>query len=70
MITFNAKWNRAGTIKLERRRCNGCRKRKLCLCIDSSEGEYGPGCICQDCVNELFAKNKTQEDQNEKGSGE
>lgn len=53
-IGFKALWDRRGTIYIDVQKCDACHKEEMCLCIDSSEEEYGPGCVCKQCVLELF----------------
>ena len=36
--------------------CRVCRQVKVCLCVDTSDGEYGPGEMCLDCVQAAFAR--------------
>ena len=38
-------------------KCEMCKKEDvICICIDTSEGEYGAGAICKDCITELFSE--------------
>ena len=54
VIYFKAEYERSGTILIDENECKKCYKFKKCLCIDSSEGEYGPGNICKECIEEMF----------------
>tara|TARA_X000001382_G_C3142205_1_gene169930 strand:- start:239 stop:676 length:438 start_codon:yes stop_codon:yes gene_type:complete len=53
MIKFKAAYNRQGAIWLEQSHCCSCNEISLCINIDSSEGEYGAGSICQECLVQL-----------------
>ena len=52
--TFKAGYGRTGEIWVENLGCSVCLELKVCLVMDSSEDEYGPGSICQDCINKSF----------------
>ena len=51
---FSASYERIGTIFVGEHVCHICDKKKNVLCIDPSEDEYGPGCICKDCIDNLL----------------
>ena len=51
---FEAGYERTGCITLEKIECDNCHKIKNCICIDSSDGEYGPGNICENCIKKAF----------------
>lgn len=34
-------------------KCNKCCRIRLCLCCDSSEGEYGSVDLCTDCLGKI-----------------
>jgi hypothetical protein len=34
--------------------CDKCKKDKLILSSDTSDGEYGPLSLCKDCILEMF----------------
>lgn len=53
---FTAGWGSSGAIWVENTVCDVCVEQTWCLCVDSSNEEYGPGCICLDCVNLAFDK--------------
>ena len=53
-IKFKALWERVGIIDIDVATCDVCNEETLCLVIDSSAEEYGPGRICKDCANSLF----------------
>ena len=36
--------------------CLVCHEQQICLHMDSSDDEYGPGRLCRSCVNLLFEK--------------
>ena len=57
---FQAGYGRTGVIKVTTDTCNVCNKKKIVIAIDSSEKEYGPGCICEECAIKLF-KEKEKE---------
>ena len=61
IIYFRANHQRSGTILIDENECKKCYKFKGCLCIDSSEEEYGPGTICKECIEEMF-KNSFKEE--------
>ena len=52
--TFEGAYGRLGEIWLAKKNCNVCGFEAVCLCMDSSEGEYGEGCICKNCIEEAF----------------
>jgi hypothetical protein len=54
MILFDGNYGRTGTIRVERRECEACKETKRCLVVDSSEGEYHPGVLCLDCIEDAF----------------
>lgn len=58
---FRAGHSRVGTIIVTIDTCNVCNEKKTVIAIDSSEEEYGPGCVCEKCAIRLF-KEKEQED--------
>lgn len=45
-----------GDIWLEKCNCDVCKGDDVCICIDSSDTEYGPGCICKSCAEKAFNK--------------
>lgn len=49
---FQAGYGRTGEITVEIDKCCVCRADTVVICIDSSEGEYGNGCICLTCATE------------------
>ena len=53
-ITFKARYERTGVIKAIVGTCNVCNEEATVISIDSSENEYGPGCICKKCATKLF----------------
>lgn len=53
---FEASHCRTGVIWIEEFNCDKCNKKRRCLCIDSSEGEYGEGSICFECIEEAKGK--------------
>jgi hypothetical protein len=53
---WDSAYGRKGTIRLALHECHVCRQAKICLLIDSSEKEYGPGAICADCANNAFSQ--------------
>lgn len=53
---FEAGYGRRGSIWFEEAKCCVCNKIKMVLCIDNSEGEYGSGKICQECIQKLKEK--------------
>lgn len=57
-VTYDGGYGRQGTVKLMQDECAACRQERRCLVLDSSEGEYNPGAICQTCANTLFAAYK------------
>jgi hypothetical protein len=59
-ILVEANYSRTGVIMITAGTCNVCNKETTVLYIDTSEGEYGPGCICKECIMKLFKeKEKT-----------
>lgn len=64
-----ASYGRSIVIVKQLTTCDSCDKEKECVCIDSScspyeliEGkdpfeysEYGPGCICFECIQKLYS---------------
>ena len=61
MREYPAGHNRTGQIWLEQEECDVCGEYKVCIAIDSSEEEYGPGHICQACAEQMFQENNTEE---------
>ena len=55
---FEANYDRFGTIEVVTGKCDSCQhiEDKACIAIDSSEDEYGPGLICQDCAYRAFSQ--------------
>jgi len=53
---FEASHSRTGYINIETTICDCCKEELVCICIDSSEDEYGPGCICKRCILKSFEK--------------
>ena len=52
---FEAGCNRIGDITIEAdEKCDICDETTTVLAIDSSEGEYGSGCACLDCIKNGF----------------
>ena len=58
---FQAGYGRVGVIKVTTDTCNVCNEKKTVIAIDSSEREYRPGCVCEECAIRLF-KEKEKED--------
>ncbi len=56
LATFEAMYCRTGTIILDEGECDVCGASAPCICVDSSMDEYGPGCICQECVDKAFSE--------------
>lgn len=48
---FNANYSSKGTIRIGLIYCHLCNKDKEGIAIDSSDGEYGEGGICLECLN-------------------
>jgi len=53
---FKANYTRIGLISVVISKCTVCEQEKKVISIDSSEGEYGAGCICKDCALKAFEK--------------
>jgi hypothetical protein len=53
-IKWGANYSRIGTAVIEKAVCKGCSRNTDCLVMDSSEGEYGVGALCKNCINMLF----------------
>jgi len=53
---FEAGWDYIGQIWIAKEICNACNQEKACVCIDSSEGEYGEGTICFECIDKAKKK--------------
>jgi hypothetical protein len=58
--TFECSYGRTGEIWIDKKNCNVCGFEAICLCVDSSEGEYGEGAICKNCIDKAF-KNPIEE---------
>jgi len=56
IVTFDAAYDRTGTISAELDTCHRCKQEKLCISIDSSDGEYGPGNICLECATDMLSQ--------------
>lgn len=56
ITTFEANYERTGTINVGTGTCHVCSNVTDVTSIDSSEDEYGPGCICKDCVMKGFGE--------------
>lgn len=55
MVTFEAGYDRVGTIEMVQGTCVVCGEQNIMvLSVDSSEGEYGPGSICKECIDNMF----------------
>lgn len=54
ITSFDANYGRQGEIWIDRNMCHLCLQYKFCLIIDSSEGEYGHGAICLECITKSF----------------
>jgi len=59
---FKAFYDRTGTIFIGEHKCHICNIKKDVLCIDSSENEYGPGCVCKDCIDNLFVEEERRQE--------
>ena len=55
---FRAECGNVGVIKVIIDICNVCNEITSVIAIDSSEEEYGPGCICEKCAIKLFKEHK------------
>lgn len=54
---FVSSYDRSGYIALsDEHECDCCGNKRLCIEIDSSGDEYGPGKICLQCVNDALVK--------------
>jgi hypothetical protein len=51
---FNAAYGRVGVIWIDENTCDLCGEETRCLNIDSSEGEYGEGSVCELCTKKIF----------------
>ena len=54
---FRANYGRVGVINVDTGTCHVCSNITDVISIDSSEDEYGPGCICKDCAIKVFEEN-------------
>lgn len=52
--TFKAAYGREGLIWIDESKCDLCDEETTCLHIDSSEGEYGSGKVCELCTKKIF----------------
>lgn len=52
--TFKAAYGREGLIWVDKSKCDLCDKEVTCINIDSSEGEYGSGKVCELCTKKIF----------------
>lgn len=52
----NSGYGRSKEAEIEETLCDSCKENKVCLCTDSSDGEYGPVNLCFDCIKNLFAE--------------
>ena len=59
-VTYDGGYNRTGEIGVMTWRCAACEEERLCLVMDSSEGEYQWGAICQPCANAMFERGPTE----------
>jgi hypothetical protein len=48
-------YGRSVLIELRPAVCHVCDCNKLCVSIDTSDDEYGPGNICRDCADDAFS---------------
>lgn len=55
-IIYNGGYGREGHIWSAISRCDGCGQKKPVICVDSSEGEYSTGKICQECITKILVK--------------
>jgi hypothetical protein len=53
---FSAAYGRHGEIEVIEWKCDVCSERAPCIYIDSSEGEYGGGAICRECIADGFVQ--------------
>lgn len=49
-------FGRSLDIWIGRSKCDVCEQEMLCLCSDTSDGEYGESSICRDCITYAFSK--------------
>jgi len=55
ITSFDAKYERFGYINLsDEYECDKCGNKRICVVIDSSMDEYGPGKVCVQCIKESF----------------
>lgn len=55
--SFKSGHGRKGEIWVDKNeKCDVCNKKTKVLCIDSSDDEYGPGCICGECFEKMMNK--------------
>ena len=58
VFTFDANWDRKGTIEFTKVTCHICKKVDVPgISIDSSDGEYGPGNCCLQCIESINYNN-------------
>jgi hypothetical protein len=48
-------YGRSKEAEVEEIMCDSCKEHKVCLCTDSSDGEYGSVNLCFNCIQNLFA---------------
>lgn len=54
---FEAKYERFGYIKLsDEHECDCCGNKRICVVIDSSMDEYGPGKVCTQCIDDVLGQ--------------
>jgi len=54
---FEAKYDRFGYINLsDEYECDCCGNKRICVVIDSSMDEYGPGKVCTQCIDDVLSK--------------
>lgn len=51
----SSQYGRHVTIAIADTRCHVCKQAKRCIAIDTSDEEYGSGCICRECALQAFA---------------
>lgn len=57
---FRAGYGRVGVINVIIGTCDVCNEKKIVIAIDSSEEEYGPGCVCESCAIRLFKEREKE----------
>lgn len=62
MFELDLAYGRTGSVVIVKDiDCDKCHQKRTCMCIDTSDGEYGSVALCQACIKAAFSLEETDD---------